>query len=89
MVTINGPVPPVIATLRFVLAPEQIVAVPLNVALLGGMFTVTVVLLPGAPEHVVASWILVMVYVFVDAGLTTTVWPEAIPVRLNVEDPSL
>jgi hypothetical protein len=61
MVTINGPVPPVIATFRSVVAPEQIVAVPLNVALLGGVLTVTVVLLPGAPEHVVASWILVTV----------------------------
>jgi hypothetical protein len=55
MVTENGPVPPVTATLRFVLEPEQIVAVPLNVALLGGVFTVTVALPVPATPHEFAS----------------------------------
>jgi hypothetical protein len=49
----------VITTLRFVVVPEQIVFEPLNVALLGEVFTVTVVLLPATPKQF-ASWILVI-----------------------------
>jgi hypothetical protein len=39
--TVNGPVPPVIVTFKFVLALEQIVAVPLNIDAVAGLLTVT------------------------------------------------
>jgi hypothetical protein len=70
MVTINGPVTPVTATLRFVLVPEQIVAVPLNVALLGGVFTVTVALpVPATPQFASVT-LPTILYVVVTAGFT-------------------
>ena len=75
MVKSNGLAPPTITTFNVVLWPTQIGLDPakLSVALVGGEVTVTVVLLVAAPKHPVASWILVIAYVLVDAGLTTTV----------------
>ena len=71
MVTANGPIPPVIATARFVLVPEQIVAVPLNVALLGGVFTVTLALpVPATPQLFTSVTLPTMLYVVVTPGFT-------------------
>jgi hypothetical protein len=70
----------VITTLRFVVDPEQIVFVPLNVALLAGVFTVIVAPPLPATKHPLASVTLpVMLYVVVAAGLTGIAVPLAYP----------
>ena len=63
MVKLNGPVPPTTVTFNVVLCPTQMGLDPvkLNVALDGGVFTVTVALLPATPAQAVASVTLVMV----------------------------
>jgi hypothetical protein len=71
MVTVYGDRPPVITTLRFVLVPEQIVAVPLNVALLGGVLTVIVALPLPATLHPFASMTVpTILNSVVESGLT-------------------
>ena len=74
----NGPVPPVIVTFKFVLLPEQIVAVPLNTDEVALGLTVTTAL-PDNPAlaHPFASVTDTRVNVLVTAGLTEMFDPLA------------
>jgi hypothetical protein len=75
--------------LRVVLLPEQMVAVPLIVAV-GRGFTVTTALPEPVLEQVVASLTPVTVYVVVETGLTLNVYGVvAIPLTVTGVTPSV
>lgn len=63
--------------------------VPERTAEAGEGFTDTDALAPAAPAQVVASVTPVIVYVVVTIGVTETVWPDEIPVKLKVVVPSV
>ena len=89
MVKLYGPTPPVIVTIRLVDWPEQMVAVPERAAEAGAGLTDTVAFAPAAPTQVVASVTAVMVYVVLTVGVTETVCPDEIPVKLKLVTPSV